>query len=35
MSHLKGWSEEDEMGALRIDTIYEIFDLPRSQDPTD
>ncbi len=35
MSHLKDWSGEDEMGALRIDTIYEIFDLPRSQDPSD
>ncbi len=35
MSHLKEWSGDDEMGALRIDTVYEIFDLPRSQDPSD
>lgn len=35
MSHLREWSGDDEMGALRIDTIYEIFDLPRSHDPSE
>jgi hypothetical protein len=35
MSHLREWSEEEELGAVRIDTIYELFDLPRSQDSSD
>jgi glutamyl-tRNA reductase len=32
MTHIRKWSEDDELGALRIDTIYEAFDLPRSDD---
>ena len=32
MTHIRQWSEDDELGALRIDTIYEAFDLPRSDD---
>jgi glutamyl-tRNA reductase len=32
MTHIRQWSEDDELGALRIDTIYEAFELPRSDD---
>ena len=35
MSHIRQWGEDEDLGALRIDTIYEAFDLPRSQDPSD
>lgn len=35
MSHIRQWGDDDELGPLRIDTIYEAFDLPRSQDSSD
>lgn len=35
MSHIRQWSEDEELGPLRIDTIYEAFDLPRTPDPSD
>ena len=30
MDHVRDWSNTDELGALRIDTLYEAFDLERS-----
>jgi glutamyl-tRNA reductase len=35
MSHIRRWGEDEDLGPLRIDTIYEAFDLPRSQDASD
>ena len=35
MSHIREWSEDDDLGALRIDTIYEAFELPHSTDNSD
>jgi glutamyl-tRNA reductase len=32
MTHIRQWSDDDELGTLRIDTIYEAFELPRSDD---
>jgi hypothetical protein len=35
MSHIRSWGEDEDLGPLRIDTIYEAFDLPRSEDSSD
>jgi glutamyl-tRNA reductase len=35
MTHIRQWSNDDELGALRIDTIYEAFELPRSRDSSE
>jgi glutamyl-tRNA reductase len=32
MSRVREWSDEGDLGALRIDTLYEAFDLDRSRD---
>ncbi|MEE9264033.1 MAG: hypothetical protein V3V11_06225, partial [Vicinamibacteria bacterium] len=32
MGKIRDWSGKEELGALRIDTIYELFELPRRKD---
>jgi glutamyl-tRNA reductase len=33
MGHVRDWSDAEELGALRIDTLYEAFDLDRPDTP--
>ena len=35
MGHIREWSEDDDLGALRIDTIYEAFELTHFTENSD
>ncbi|MFQ5789700.1 MAG: glutamyl-tRNA reductase [Acidobacteriota bacterium] len=35
MGHIRDWGGDEELGALRIDTLYEVFDLNRSTEKTE